>query len=209
MYINNFYILIAVGVVTLLCAIWFLGPRANISNIKNKDSLGKTIVCFGDSITAGYGSSGLSYPDFLQQKISSKVINAGVNGDTTAAALQRIEEDVLNKDPYLVIVELGGNDFLNFVPKERTINHLEEIIQRIQAKGAMVALVEFKAASVGNKYVFDFKNLAREYGVLLIPDALEGVLDNPQLRYNKIHPNEQGYHILAERIYNHIQPLLK
>ncbi|MBI3118467.1 MAG: hypothetical protein HYZ00_07260, partial [Candidatus Hydrogenedentes bacterium] len=80
---------------------------ANIANTRT------AIVCFGDSITHGYGASpGRDYPARLAELLGTPVINAGVDGDTTASALKRLEEDVLIEEPRLVIVELGGNDFL-------------------------------------------------------------------------------------------------
>src|SRR4051794_17423393 len=91
------------------------GPKA-----PNLDSPGKTIVCFGDSITAGIGAEpGPPYPDLLAARLGTPVINAGVPGDTAEEGLARVDA-ALAQNPWLVIVELGGNDILRRVPPERT-----------------------------------------------------------------------------------------
>ena len=83
------------------------------SSIRNIDSEGENVICFGNSITYGSGvEEGKDYPSHLQEMTERDVINAGVPGDTTAGGLRRIDEDVLDNDPYLVIVELGANDYL-------------------------------------------------------------------------------------------------
>ena len=85
------------------------------SKVPNLDSPGKTIVCLGDSITAGVGSGpGQTYPELLAGKLGVDVINEGVSGDTAAQGLARMDQ-VLADDPWLVIVELGGNDILRDV----------------------------------------------------------------------------------------------
>lgn len=88
-------------------------------------------MCFGDSITYGLGASpGHDYPSLLAKKLNLTVINAGKSGDTTEGALQRIQHDVLDKKPYLVIVELGANDYLKGISAEATLKNLEEIIKK-------------------------------------------------------------------------------
>lgn len=172
-------------------------------HIKNLDSQGEVIVCFGDSITEGVGADeGKDYPSLLSSLLEKKVINAGVAGDTTATALERLQKDVLSKDPYLVIVELGGNDFLFQVPKEVTLKNLEEIILRIQRKGAMVVLVDVSCDIILKGYRNDFKKLAKRTGSIFIPNILKEILNNPSLKSDWIHPNNEGYKIIAERVYN-------
>jgi acyl-CoA thioesterase-1 len=178
--------------------------------IKNLDSSGKTVICFGDSITKGVGApAGRDYPSVLSDLLEGKVINAGVSGDTTQKALMRLEEDVLAKEPYLVIVELGGNDFLRKVPKRTTLKNLEKIIIRIQRSGAMVALVDISSGFILSGYRKDFKRLAKQTGSIFIPNILKGILTDPSLRFDYIHPNEKGYQIIAHRIYKAIKNYIR
>ena len=82
------------------------------------------IVCFGDSLTSGYGaSSGMDYPSHLARMIHESVINVGIPGDTTAWALRRPERDVLSKNPDIVLITLGGNDFKNGLSKDITFRN--------------------------------------------------------------------------------------
>ena len=112
-----------------LCAvILFLGYRVFFSSSPSQTvgSLGDTIVCFGDSLTYGSGArKGMDYPSQLAQMIGKPVINAGVSGDTTARALQRLEHDVLSKSPDLVLITLGGNDLKNGVARDVAFENLK------------------------------------------------------------------------------------
>src|SRR3990167_9273300 len=102
---------------------------------------GKSIICFGDSITEGVGAGpGEDFPSLLAEKFGRPVINAGKGGETTYDALKRLPSDVLERNPGLVIVEFGGNDYLQKIPKEETFKNLEEIISKIQDRGATAVL---------------------------------------------------------------------
>ncbi len=194
---------------------WFLAFLFFISAgcsqpVANLDSVGETIVCFGDSITEGDGVSPKeSYPVLLGLKLKEKVINAGVSGETTTDGLKRIEKDVLAHDPRIVIVEFGGNDFLHQVPMEETFRNIEQMIERIQKHGAMVVLATVKTGILGDAYSQRFKEIAREHKALLIPDIMRGIFDHPEFKSDEIHPNREGYRMIADRIYRDIKPLLK
>ena len=177
--------------------------------IKNIDSRGKNIVCFGDSVTFGYGAEpGGDYPSALTKMISIPVINAGIDGDISTEALKRIKSDVLDRDPLLVIVEFAGNDFLRKIPQEVTLNNVREIIDKIQAQGAMVAVVDISTEMILKQYRSAFYNLAREKGTIFIPRILSGIITNPRLKSDFIHPNADGYNVIAQRIYRTITPYL-
>lgn len=181
----------------------FIGCQAKITN---HDSKGTSIVCFGDSITAGYGAdTGQDYPSILKGKVALPVINAGVPGDTTATALRRLDSDVLAHNPKIVIITLGGNDFLQHVPKSETLKNMEAIINQIQAHGAMVVWATVKTGFFSDGYAKDFEQMAKTKHVLLVADILKDILFNPQYKYDNIHPNSAGYKIMAERIYKAIQ----
>jgi acyl-CoA thioesterase-1 len=177
--------------------------------IKNIDSKGKNIVCFGDSITFGYGAEpGGDYPSALTKMTSIPVINAGIDGDTSTEAIKRIKSNVLDRDPLLVIVEFGGNDFLRKIPQEVTLNNMREIIDTIQTQGAMVAVVDISTEMILKQYRSAFYNLAREKGAIFIPSILSGIITNPRLKSDFIHPNADGYNVIAQRIYRVITPYL-
>lgn len=193
---------------SIICIFLFVNACRPV--IKNIDSQGKSIICLGDSITYGVGAThSKGYPSVLEKLLGVNVINAGVGGDTTEDALVRLESDVLKRDPRLVVVELGGNDFLKKVAMRHTLRNLEEIIMRIQEQGAMVVLCDTSSLFAMRAYRREFEKLARETGSLFVPKLLEGILENPNLKSDYIHPNNAGYEIVAQRIYQAIKPYVK
>lgn len=177
--------------------IWFifLTPRPM------PPTTGTSIIAFGDSLVEGVGSTpGNDFVSVLSRKLNTPIINAGRSGDTTADALSRITSDVLNHDPKIVIVLLGGNDILGQVPKEIMFKNLAAIIDAIQARGAAVLLVGIRGGLFVDGYHSDFKKLAREKRVYYLSDALQSIFANPQYKSDEIHPNDAGYAIIADRI---------
>ena len=178
-------------------------------NIKNLDSRGTNIICLGDSLTEGVGTEpGRDYPSVLSEYLGRKVINAGVSGDTTRDVLKRIKNDVLEQNPKMVIVLLGGNDFLQKLPEEETFRNLEKIVDLIQSANSAVTLIEVKTGLLNDPYLNGFKNLARKKRTLLIPNILKGIIGNPDLMSDSIHPNARGYAVMAKKIYKRIKPCL-
>jgi len=178
-------------------------------SIRNLRSAGETIICFGDSLTEGVGAgSGEDYPSTLSRLLVMPVINAGRRGDTTAEALARLSDAVLSKNPRLVIVLLGGNDFLRQQSRQQTRENLEKIVQRIQAQGAMVAIAGIRLGLFSDEYGSIFEETARGFGALYIAQVLKGILNDSSLRSDPIHPNAAGYRMIAERIADKIKPLL-
>jgi acyl-CoA thioesterase-1 len=178
-------------------------------NIRNLRSTGETIICFGDSLTEGVGAdSGGDYPSVLSRLIGFPVINAGRRGDTTAQALERLPDAVLNKNPRLVIVFLGGNDFLRQVPRQETRKNLAEIVRRIQGSGAIVVVAGLRLGLFTDEFGPIFEEAAKQSGALFVAQVLKGILNDSSLRSDPIHPNGAGYRLIAERIAEKIKPLL-
>lgn len=191
----------------ILCA---CDRGGDVSSIRNLQSQGETVVCFGDSLTEGFGAGrGEDYPSILASHLGMRVLNAGERGDTTTAALGRLERDVLQHNPRLVIVLLGGNDFLRQVPLEETKKNLEEIVRRIQQQGAMVAIAGLRLGLFTDEYGRIYQEIARKYRALYIPEVLKGILSNSQLKSDSIHPNGAGYRLVAERVFRSVRPLLE
>lgn len=177
------------------------------------------IVAFGDSLTAGYGlPPGQSYPDFLQRKLdeagySYRVVNEGVSGDTSSAALVRLDS-VIAHNPQIAIVAFGGNDGLRGLAVENMEQNLREIITRLQQVGAKVVLGGMTLPpNYGREYVSEFETvyprLAKELDVALIPFLLEGVAARPELLHDEIHPNAKGNEIVAGVVMDVLEPLLE
>ena len=166
---------------------------------------GTPVLAFGDSVTAGVGAAaGQHYPSRLAAATGWRVINAGVSGDTARQARKRLAPLLAAHQPALVIVELGGNDFLRQTPAAKVRVYLQEIIREASASGAIVALVavprlSLLRASVGALSDSPiYAELAAEEGVLLIPGVFSDVLSDESLRADEIHPNARGYEQLAQ-----------
>ncbi|HNY64037.1 MAG TPA: arylesterase [Deltaproteobacteria bacterium] len=163
---------------------------------------GENVICFGDSLTAGTGASpGMDYPSQLSGLVADPVINAGVPGDTTQDAAARLEKDVLERSPRIVLITLGGNDLKNGVPSREAFTRLKDIVERIQERGALVVVGGIDIPFRGRSYYEGYKTLCEETGALLIPNIYEGILGRDDLMSDPIHPNDRGYQIIAERFY--------
>jgi acyl-CoA thioesterase-1 len=174
----------------------------------NLDSPGTAIVCLGDSITAGVGASaGHGYVDELAARLGLPVINAGVPGDTAAGGLARLPQ-VLAEDPWLVVVELGGNDILQQVPMERTAADLDQIASRLLAARALPVLVAIGGPFSGRRAEM-YDRLGDRYRVPVVRDVLRDILLDPALKADEVHPNDLGHARLAAAIAATVEPLLR
>jgi acyl-CoA thioesterase-1 len=174
------------------------------------------IVAFGDSLTAGV--SGKSYPEHLQDLLDKSpshyhVDNQGVSGDTTTDGLARIE-NVVAAHPALVLLEFGGNDGLRGIPVTSTQENLDQMVSMLQAaKIPLVLLGITLPPNYGPDYVKPFTaifpSLAAKYKVPIMPFLVVHVYRDPNLMQpDGIHPNSQGNQIVAQDVFNLIQPLL-
>ena len=198
-------------VLTLLCIIGLNSCQNKLENITNISlGAGEKIIILGDSITAGYGlQPNQAYPYLLSQKISFPILNRGVSGDRTSDGLARLSEDVLNENPWLVIIGLGGNDFLKKVPKDKTEQNLRNIITQVQATKAITVILGMNLGLFSDEYQELYQRVAAETGSYLIPQVLKGIIDNPKHRQaDIIHPNAIGQELLAEKIAKALKPLL-
>lgn len=178
--------------------------------IKNIDSGGATIVCFGDSMTFGYGvAPGEDYPSRLSEMLSMPVINSGIDGDSSPEALKRIQADALDRNPLLVIVEFGGNDFLRKIPLDVTVSNISQMVDMIQQKGAMCAIVDISSGMFFGEYRKAFGRIAKEKGALFVPAVLNGIITNPQMKSDFLHPNASGYRMIAERVHKEVAPYIR
>lgn len=195
--------LMSIATALLVCACSPYGK------VKNLDSHGHNVIAFGDSLTAGYGAgAGEDWPSRVSASTNIPIINAGVSGDTTESALARIDEDVLARDPRIVIVGLGGNDFLRGVPLPETEANLRAAVRRIQARGAMVVLLGFRFPSINADYGAMYERVADDEGCLLIDRVLKGILTDRKLKSDEIHPNAAGYALMATRIARPLEKLI-
>ena len=181
----------------------------------------KTIIFFGDSLTAGYGLDPVhSFPSLIQEEINTDeskydVINAGLSGETSAGGFGRIDW-ILNKPVDIFILELGANDGLRGLPLSSTRQNLQGIIDKVRAKNpnVQIILAGMKVPpNMGTDYAeeFDeiFTSLAKENKTELIPFLLDGVAGDEELNLaDGIHPNVEGHKIVANNVMKVLRPLL-
>lgn len=177
------------------------------------------ILAFGDSLTAGYGvPQSAAFPVQLEKALKAKghdveVINAGVSGDTTASALDRLDWSVPDKID-AAIVELGANDALRGLDPGRARANLDEILKRLSKRGAELLIAGMAAPrNWGDAYVqaFDpmYADLAKAHGALLYPFFLDGVVLDPKLNQGDgLHPTEAGVAEIVKRILPSVEALI-
>ncbi|HTP30575.1 MAG TPA: arylesterase [Candidatus Acidoferrales bacterium] len=178
------------------------------------------IVCFGDSITAGFGlEPGQSFPDLLQKDLDRRalgyrVVNMGVSGDTTQDGLARVPLALAEK-PAIVILELGGNDGLRGIPTDLTQSNLAQMIEAFQSAGARVVLAGMTLPpNYGPQYIARFekiyRDLAAKYKLAFIPFLLEGVGGHDELmQKDRLHPNAAGARKVEALVMKSLDSLLK
>ncbi|MDP9039679.1 MAG: arylesterase, partial [Acidobacteriota bacterium] len=178
------------------------------------------LVCFGDSLTAGFGADpGQAYPDFLQQDLDRlglhyRVVNLGVSGNTTKDGVARLP-DVLALHPALVVVEFGGNDGLRGLPIADSRANLDTILDTLQHDNIKLALAGITLPpDYGPDYIRQFTQtytlLARKYHVPLLPFLLQNVYGVPGLmQRDNTHATARGNQVVAQNVLLLIRPLLK
>lgn len=180
----------------------------------------KSILFFGDSLTAGYGlSTDQAFPRLVEKRLNEnkqacKVINAGLSGETSAGGLARIDW-ILRQPIDIFVLELGANDGLRGLPIEQTEKNLQAIIDKVKNKypSAKIVLAGMMVPpNMGKEYTMKFQaiypSLAKKNKASLIPFLLEGVGGNEKLNQpDGIHPNEQGHQIVAGTVWSVLKTL--
>jgi acyl-CoA thioesterase I len=173
----------------------------------------KSMLFFGDSLTAGYGlSPEEAFPALIEKELNKKagtvkVTNAGLSGETSAGGLARIDW-VLRQPIDVFVLELGANDGLRGLPLDQTRKNLQGIIDKVKAKYPKAKLVlagMMVPPNMGKQYSAEFKNiypeLAKKNNATLIPFLLDGVGGNEKLNQaDGIHPNVEGHKIVAKNL---------
>lgn len=173
---------------------------------------GSPVLAFGDSVTYGTGAGrGEDWPTLLAQRTGWQIANAGIPGDTAEAARNRLQPAIEEHKPALVIVELGGNDFLRRRPPRAVKEDLRQIVRTARASGAQVVLMavpELSLLGVVARRPSDspiYRELGEEEQVPVIDDVFSDILGRPEWCADQIHPNAQGYREMASGIHAALQ----
>ncbi|MDF1588070.1 MAG: arylesterase [Gammaproteobacteria bacterium] len=165
------------------------------------------ILAFGDSLTFGTGSDSAteSYPAILQILSGKTVVNAGIPGEVSQAGLERLPHVLAQTSPKLVILCHGGNDLIRRLDIVQLERNLTQMIQTIQASGAQVVLVAVPKLSLTLTVPELYARLAEEYNIPIEAEIIYDIEQQPGLKSDQIHPNAQGYRLIAENIYQLLQ----
>ena len=179
----------------------------------------KSLLILGDSISAGYGmSKEKQWSEVLkeklnQEKMSLKIINASVSGETTGGGLVRSDKLLQNNMPSYLLIELGGNDALRGYPPQTVKNNLLEIINLGKTYGSKSIIMQIRIPpNYGNRYRNEFESIyteiAEETGSLYMPFMLNNIaLEKNLMMADGIHPTEEAQPLIAEEIFNYLKNL--
>lgn len=186
--------------ILILASIFYL----NISK-KEINLTDKKILCFGDSITYGYGvEMEHSYPLVLANLTHVNIQNSGINGELSKDGLIRLT-NILEKDKFDILVLChGGNDILRGMDLSKTKSNLKQMIKLAKSKNIKVLLIAVPNPNLGLlglKSNEIYEELAREENILLEDEILSEILLNQSLKSDQIHPNKQGYELLAKAVF--------
>jgi acyl-CoA thioesterase-1 len=191
------------------------------SSLYAQETETKTVLFFGDSITAGLGvDKSQAFPALVQNRIDSlelkyEVINGGLSGETSAGGLRRIDW-ILQRHIDIMILELGGNDGLRGIDLSSTKENLQQIIDKVQAKNPDVAIILAGMQvppNLGQDYTTEFQNiypdLAEENDLPLIPMIMDKIGGSEELMQSDgLHPTPEGHEVIAETIWEVLEPFL-
>lgn len=195
-------------------------PPAPVAEPARPPDTRPVIVAFGDSLTAGYGvEAGQGWPEVLQgildqRRLSYRVVNQGISGDTTSGGLARVSAAV-SLNPKVVILELGANDGLRGLPVASTEENLSRMVEEFQKAGARVLLAGITLPrNYGQEYIRSFDRvypaLAKKYKTAYLPFLMEGVaLDAKLMQRDALHPNAEGHRKMAALVWKQLEPLVK
>ncbi len=184
----------------------------------------KTILVLGDSLSAEYGlARGTGWVALLEkqlaaEKISARIINASISGDTTSGGVSRLPVVLAQNKPTHVIIELGANDALRGLPLKMTEDNLAKMTQAAQKAGAKVVLVGMQmppnyGADYSARFAASYATVARANKAGLVPFLLKGVADVPQaeslFQADRIHPNAQAHPAMLANVWAELKKLLK
>lgn len=164
------------------------------------------VLAFGDSLTQGYGvKENESYPAVLQELTGRKVINAGVSGEESTPGLKRLPGALEKHQPQLLILCHGGNDLLRKMDVNKMESNIRNMIQLARDNNIPVVMLGVPRPGLFLSSFEVYKEIADSTGVIFIEDIIPEVLGDKSLKYDTVHPNKEGYRVMAEKIYSVLQ----
>jgi len=161
------------------------------------------LLAFGDSLTFGTGANEEeSYPAQLARLTGRRVVREGVPGEVSASGLARLPGALDEHRPRLLLLCHGGNDFLHRLPKEKAAENLRAMIRLAKARGIEVLLIGTPEPGFTLTPAAFYAEIAKEFRIPYEGEALGRILRDASLKADQIHPNAQGYRLMAERVFD-------
>jgi acyl-CoA thioesterase I len=181
----------------LLLLLWGCGERARLEPLPSD----AVVLAFGDSLTFGSGASeDESYPAQLEKMIGRRVVRAGVPGEVTAQALERLPAALDEHAPRLLILCIGGNDFLRRLGNAQAERNVREMVKLARSRGIAVLLIGTPEPGFTVSPPAFYAGIAKEYRLAYEQSIIGEVLKDRTLKSDPIHPNALGYKRIAERL---------
>jgi len=159
------------------------------------------VLAFGDSITDGVGApEGENYPAILQNLIGRTVIRSGVPGEVTAKSLIRLPGVLEETNPQLMILCIGGNDFLHAQSEQQAAENIRAMIRLAKEKGVEVVLIGVPKFGLMLSPPDFYQQIAEEYQLPYEAEVMHKILLKPDLKADEVHPNAAGYRVFAESV---------
>jgi acyl-CoA thioesterase-1 len=198
-----------------------LGIALGIIALQDAAAADRTILVFGDSLSAAYGLKpeqgwvALMDKRLRTQGYGYNVVNASISGETTAGGLQRLPRALELNKPQILVLELGANDALRGLPLATAKDNLSKMVDLATKAGSRVLLVGMRIPpNYGPKYTADFvqlyTDLSAQHGTALVPFLLQSVaLDSSRMQEDGLHPNASGEPAVLDTLWPQLVPLLK
>jgi len=209
--------------IALLLLAGFSGAYIPVAGAATTATVG-TILVVGDSLSAEYGlKRGTGWVALMDARLAAakadvKVVNASISGDTTSGGRSRLPALLNQHKPWLVIIELGGNDALRGLPLDMTQDNLKTMTQTAQVNGAKVLLIGMQmppnyGQDYAKKFADTFVAVSTQTKAMLVPFLLKGVADVPNaavmFQADRIHPLEVAHPVMLENVWPSVKKLLK
>ena len=181
----------------ILLLIWGCSERPKLERLPGD----AVVLAFGDSLTFGTGASeDESYPAQLEKLIQRRVVRAGVPGEVTAQALTRLPEALDEHSPRLLLLCIGGNDFLRRLGNQQAERNVREMVKLARSRGISVLLIGTPEPGFTVSPPAFYAGIAKEFRVPYEEGIIGQVLKDRALKADPIHPNARGYKVIAERV---------
>jgi len=162
---------------------------------------GAVVLAFGDSLTFGTGANpAQAYPAALERIISRRVVASGVPGETSEEGLRRLPGVLEDVKPQLLVLCHGGNDFLRKMGEEAAAKNVRGMIREARGRGISVVLLATPKPGFGTSKVKFYEEIAKELAIPVEADVLADVLGSRSLKSDLVHPNAEGYAVIAEAV---------